>query len=567
VTWRRTRLLSRVCFGRLFENDLFSSSVSASSGLTWILAALATPGVMFSGSQMFFYAHVRTFAPEKQDRILFISQAFHVDFAMAVAAVITMLVWTSLTPDRRDALVLGPLPVQVWEQALGRLVALAQFTAMFAAAVSVPTAIVFTFLTVGPADVGHVPARIAGHVAATMLGAGFVFFALMAAQLLLAATLGARAVRLATLPLQGMALLAMVAALSFTTRLADVLVAPETAQHGWAQWNPAAWFIGVYRWVAGDPREVFATLAVRAGLACGAVLLVVMVACPLAYRRCLQLAIAGEGRRGGWWSGAGMRLWQASLRMWLRTPLERGLATFITATLTRNHAHRFLIGSYAGIAVLCALPIAARLLGPADTAAARYAWFSVPLGLMCWGAASLRVAMMLPVEPAANWVFKLTEPVDKQRVLSTAVTVIQSASVFPLSALFGTGAAVVGGVELGVMVAGVVLATGLALVQLLTLTLRTVPCTCSYRPGQLRLRVLWPVYLLVWLLVAYRLPYVALWALGDARRSLLLIASLCLVAAGLRLWRGYRARRLAAFVYDEVDTSTATTMGLSFGSS
>lgn len=34
-------------------------------------------------------------------------------------------------------------------------------------------------------------------------------------------------------------------------------------------------------------------------------------------------------------------------------PLERGLAAFIVATVTRSHAHRFLIGSYLGVGVLC----------------------------------------------------------------------------------------------------------------------------------------------------------------------------------------------------------------------
>ena len=67
---------------------------------------------------------------------------------------------------------------------------------------------------------------------------------------------------------------------------------------------------------------------------------------------------------------------------------------------------------------LLALPLLGRLAGPADSAAVQYAWFSVPLGLLCWTAAALRVAMMLPVEPSSNWVFKLTEPVDKRRVLS-----------------------------------------------------------------------------------------------------------------------------------------------------
>ena len=48
-------------------------------------------------------------------------QAFHIDFVMGVAGLITMLVWGSLTPDRRDAHVLGPLPITSREQAYGTI--------------------------------------------------------------------------------------------------------------------------------------------------------------------------------------------------------------------------------------------------------------------------------------------------------------------------------------------------------------------------------------------------------------------------------------------------------------
>lgn len=559
---RRTRLLARVAFDRLFENDLFSSSASASSSVTWLLAALATPGVMMSGSQMFYYAHVRTFAPALQDRLLLVSQTFHVDFAMAIAGLVTMLVWTSLTPDRHDALVLGPLPVRTGELARARLLALTRFFAMFAAAVALPTAVVFTFLTVGPREVAEVPGRIAGHIGGTMLGAAFVFFALVDAQLLLAATLGPRAVGVATWPLQGAALLGMVSALSFTPKLADALVGPDALGSAWVMWNPAAWFIGVYRWMAGDPREVFAVLASRAVLASGLALATALVAYPLACQRCLSNAIAGQGHRGARWSRASTRLWLRTLSPLLRTPLERGLAAFIAATLTRSHAHRFLVGSYAGVAVLCALPLAGRLLGAADTSGEQYAWFSIPLGLLCWTAAAIRVAMMLPVEPASNWIFQLTEPVDKRRVLSTAVTVIAGATAFPLSLIFGAASAVAGGPALGIVVFAVVAAAGLALIELLTLTLHTVPCTCTWRPGQLRLRVLWPVYLTGWLVIAYRLPTAAVGAVGHVDRSLWLVAALLVTWAALRVWRLARARRLRGFVYEEVEPPVTTTINL-----
>lgn len=558
----RTRLLAQTFFGRLFETDLFSSSVSASSGVTWLLAGLATPGMVFSVNQLFFYARVRTFEPDRQDRILFVSQAFHIDFAMAVAGLVTMLVWLSLTPDRRDALVLGPLPLRPGEQARARLLALTRFFSMFAAAVAVPTAVVFTFVTLGVSSVVSLMAHVSGHAVAAMLGAAFVFFTLLDVQIVAAATLGPAAVRGLTWPLQAVALVGMVAALSFTGRLADAMLGAQAPVEAAVLWNPAAWFMGLYRWIAGDRREIFAVLATRGLAAAGVAVLGAFVVYPLAYERCLRNAIVAEGQPARSWSGVGLRLWLGALRPLLRTPLERGLAAYIAATLTRSYAHRFLIGSYIGVGLLSALPLAGRLLGPATTAGARYAWLSVPLGLLCWSSAALRVAMMLPVEPDANWVFKLTEPADKRRVLSTAVTIVQGATALPIAFLFAAGAWVAGGTTLGLTVGVIVLSTGLALIELLTLTLRTVPCTCTYRPGQLRLRVLWPVYLFTWLIIAYQLPTLLVRHWAEPGYSPRAVAVLLAVWVALRTWRMSRARLLRSFVYEELEPPVTTTINL-----
>jgi hypothetical protein len=355
----------------------------------------------------------------------------------------------------------------------------------------------------------------------------------------------------------------MVAALYLNSRVADAMVGAEAVRDAWVVWNPTAWFVGLYRWISGDPREVWGLLAFRALAASALAVAATLVAYPLAYRRCLRNALDGRSRRATWWAGAGSRLWLRGLAPLLRTPLERGLATFIVSTLTRNHAHRFLIGSYIGIALLLALPLLGRLVGPAESTAVQYAWFSIPLGLLCWTAAGLRVAMMLPVEPASNWVFKLTEPVDKRRVLSTTVTVMQGATAIPIALLFGVASGVAGGPVLGLTVLAVVLGTGIVLIELLTLTQHTVPCTCTYRPGQLRLRLLWPVYLSVWSLTTYALPRVAVWALDDVGRSGALIGSLAGGWVGLRLWRLARARQLRGFVYEEVEASATTTINLS----
>jgi hypothetical protein len=198
---RRVRLLAATTFGRLLETEVFSSSVSASSAVTWLLAATATPGAVVSMQQYYVYAHARAFSPERLDRIVFVSQVVHVAFAMAVAGLVAMLVWTSVLPDRRDALVLGPLPVTVREQALARVLALGRLIGLFATAVAIPAAIVFTFVTAGPSG-ADVVARIGGHVLATWSAAVFVFLVAIDLQMVLVVALGPIAVGLATVGLQ-----------------------------------------------------------------------------------------------------------------------------------------------------------------------------------------------------------------------------------------------------------------------------------------------------------------------------------------------------------------------------
>ena len=559
---RNIRALANVFFGRLFENDVFSSSVAASSSVIWLVALVAIPGVMMSGMQMFAWAHLRQMPLDVQDRALMMSQVVHTEFVMLVAGLVTMLVWSSLTPDRRDAQVLGPLPVLIREQALGRLYALLKFFGLFAVAVSVPTAIVFTFVSTGAEHVLQVPQRIVAHIIAVTGAAGFVFFTLVNIQLVLAAVFGPRAIKFVTLPLQLAALAGMIAALALSQTVAHAMVDRGLEAGAMVAWNPAAWFAGIYRWVMGDHRAVFTVLAGRGVLAAFGMFAFAVAAYPLGYGRCLRNVIDSEGRRTGrlsraWTSGAAWLLGPL-----LRTPLQRGLAAYMLATLGRSHAHRFVIGAYAGIGLLLAFPLAGRIMQIPTTGAMRYGWFAIPLGLVFWLVCGVRVAIMVPIEPSANWIFKLTEPVDKRRVLTTVVTVMAALTCVPIALLFGGVAALLGEVRLGASVFLIVIAAGLCLIELLTLTLKTVPFTCTYLPGQLKLRIFWPLYFFLWLQFVFTLSNRALAALRDTRPTLQLVAGLLAVWLALRVWHMVRARHIRAFVYDEQEPSLVSTMDL-----
>ena len=259
----------------------------------------------------------------------------------------------------------------------------------------------------------------------------------------------------------------MIAGLVSSGTITSLLLDHATDAGGGILWNPAAWFVGIYRWVAGDERPVFALLAIRGAIAGVGMIALTLVMYPLAYERCLRNVIAAEGRRttaiSRGWASLAARL----LRPLLPWPLQRGIAAFMLATLGRSHTHRFIIGLYAGLAFLLSLPLANRLSQLPLTGHSKYGWFAIPLGYVFWSVCGLRVSLMMPVEPVANWIFRLTEPVHKGRVLTTVVTVMTSITALPIASAFAGAALFFGYERLAVNVFLVVSLAGLCLIELL----------------------------------------------------------------------------------------------------
>jgi hypothetical protein len=555
------KALTRLFFGRLFETEVFSSSVAAASSLIWILAFLATPGVMFSFVLSLHYSNL---SASLVDGSMLGHQALLVDFAMAAAAIASMLVWNSLTPDRRDVMVLGALPVTAGQQARARLLALVIFVALFIAAVAGPTSIAFNIFTRPITEIFVVVPNMAGHLVATALGVSFVFFAFVNLQLLLAAIVGPRGVKAATLPLQAIALLSLVASLSVIDQMVMAFqrFSPGSPIPVSLEWNPAAWFVALYRYVAGDSRQIFAELGQRALYASAINAAILVVLYPLAYGRCLRNVITAEGRR----TSATSRAWATAaawlLRPFLRSPLERGLGAFMIATIGRGHLHRFLLGLYGTIGFVLSLPFVGQLMQRPSTIELRYAWFFVSLGWVFWLATGARVAMMMPSEPVANWIFKLTEPVDKRRVMTTVVTVVASVTTLPVTLAFAAVLIYVGESRFALTLFVIVTLAGIALIELLTLTMKAVPFSCTYLPGQMKLRYYWAPYFFLWLTFVFTLGRWSVHAVDNWSRFGLIAVSLFTLCVLLRVVHMAHVKKIKGFVYEELEPALASGLAL-----
>ena len=114
-----------------------------------------------------------------------------VSYSMSTTGLLTVFIWDALVFDKRDAMVLGPLPLRGSTIVSAKLAALATFLVGTALAVNITSGVPFGFVTGGPA--GHILRHLAGHLSGTIGGAVFVFSTLVIVRGLLVLLVSAHA--------------------------------------------------------------------------------------------------------------------------------------------------------------------------------------------------------------------------------------------------------------------------------------------------------------------------------------------------------------------------------------
>ena len=107
----------------------------------------------------------------------------------------------------------------------------------------------------------------------------------------------------------------------------------------------------------------------------------------------------------------------------------------------------------------------------------------------------MRVAIAIPIEPKANWLFRLYESPDRAAAMDGVRAAMIAVGVVPGGAHRTRDRRnVVGGVA-GLVHAGICTLMGLLLVEILMIRLAKLPFTCTYFPGSSRFGTLWPLYI------------------------------------------------------------------------
>jgi hypothetical protein len=549
----KTILLAKTFFGRFFESDLMPPGLPQVQLVIWSMVFVAAPGLLlpvrFAGK----YTQMYAYQPELLVRSMHVDRLLFITLTMTALGVVALVIWDGIFPDRRDARILGGLPLPGRVPIAARLLALSALAGLFLAGNNLMPSLIFG-ATMGLFGGATNPFRgIAAHLIATTLAGAFVFTSLVALQGCCLNLGGRRTSDRIALVLQVVFVMALLQMIFFMPRMRGLLT--DDLQSPWLFAVPSAWFLGLYDVLGGKPVSGSGPLAVVATLATLASIAVSVLLFVGTHERLTRLAIESQevgrprGRALAW-------ILDTLTTRAAPHPIARAIFEFTLRTLARSRSHRLLLAAYLGVAlalVVSAVVPSILRSGAAAFASPAVAILSAPFVIGFFTLIGARIGLAIPVEPRANWVFRIREPLDRIHAIAGVRSALLVLAVVPMIAIAAASAGYFWGPWLALLHATFCAVMGWFLVEVLLLRLDKLPFTCTYLPGKARFGMLWPLYLQGFIIFCYTSAAAEVQLLKAPSA----LVNVVLVIAGANVILAIRRRRwlrnLLAFRFQEED--------------
>lgn len=558
---RQFRVLFRHFFFRFLDNELLAARGELRQTMVHVVALLGALGFLISLGMVL--RHVFGYGGEFAARRVqtWPDQEILASLTITAAGLMTVFLWDALFPDRRDCLALSSLPVSMRAMFAAKVLSMISALGVVVAAVNAFPGLAIPVLLV-PADAGALAlARSLAAYWTTMAAAGaFVFLLLLGGQGLLVQCLPHRHFQRISAYAQMAAFFAVLTLFFLTPPLAHPQALAAAKNQALLAWLPSLWFFGLHQWLLGAGEPVFQILAGYSAKGLAAALVIVLATYGLGYARHMRKMVeqpeaAPESARRRFplldWLG----------RLWMRRPLERAMFQFITRTLARSRQHRMLLAIYCGAGLAYAFHALSRFLyGRMEGR-----WFQpthelvgVSLDPVFFPLVGLRVAMALPVELKANWIFRLTERADPGEHIAAMRRAMTVLVVGPLVAVSLPVFGLLWGWWAAARHVVFVALVGLILIEALTARFHKIPFACSWLPGKANLKVMFGVY---WLLFFFFSELAAEFDLAGLRQPPVFLRIGLLFCAALAILR-WRRRTDFRFVFEDEHEPVLTTLNL-----
>jgi hypothetical protein len=418
---------------------------------------------------------------------------FLIETTMTVAGLIAILNWDAAFPDKRDILILAPLPIRTGTLLLAKVAALLAAPGLATIALNIFVGVLWPVFF-RSSSTGFLAALRAwpAYWITILLASAFSVFTILALQGLAANLLPRQFFLRLSAFLQAavMCLLVSVYFLEPSLESPAALASPQNQRL--LEWLPSYWFLALFNQLNGSHNPALAPLAKRSWIGIAVAAFGACAALLLCYFRIMrklveQPDILPVARSISWSPQWG-------------NPLTNAITFFSLRTLLRSRQHRMMLGFYLGLGVSCAVGYANAFLGGFRSAGTTISVSALLVTIVTTilTVFSLRVLASLPISLPANWVIRITQ-IRPARDYQKAVRVSWLAlGLAPPLLLIAT-----------ILVAAypwapalahflVMLCLGILLVDLCLYTFPKIPFTCSYLPGKARIDlVFWASLMLI----------------------------------------------------------------------
>ena len=434
--------------------------------LVWVSSFIALGGLMASGGHRNPMAVIAT---------SWGGAHFLIATTMLIVGLFAVLSWDSSFPDRRDVLVLAPLPVRPRTLFSAKVAALAMALSLTVAAFNGAVSLTWPLFVLSPPGSGLIGSlrAFAAYWIAVLSSGAFVFCSLLGVQGLAAQLPRRYFLRLSSL-LQMAAFILLVCGYVLEPSIFHPRALATTNPRTLAWW-PTYWFFGLFEKLNGWPFAAFSQLARRAAAGLAIAAFGAGATYLLSYLRTIRRVVEEPdivpGARSGTWLPP------------FGNALHTAIVQFAVRSLMRSRQHRVILAFYMGIgfAVVTlyvksgARDIAWTVNGPL---------MANSIVVLCYLVTGARMVIAMPLHLSANWVFQVTamrQPAEYLEASRRTMLLLSAAPVCLGSAILFFA---IWPWRLAAGHLAVLTLLSLALVDVFLFRFRKIPFTCSYLPGK-----------------------------------------------------------------------------------
>jgi hypothetical protein len=474
---------------------------------------------------------------------------------MLVVGLITVVSWDATFPDRRDVMVLSPLPVTPRTILSAKVAASGAILGLAVLAFNVASGFAW------PAVVGIPNGGFPGFLRCfaaywlTMIAAGaFLYCSVLSIQgftaLLLPRSMFLRLSAILQLAAFGLFLGVYFIQPSITSPMA--MAAPEN--QSLLACSPSYWFFALFNQLNGSLPTQFTWLAWRAWSGLGLVASGAVVSLLLCYLRTMKKTVEEPdlvaGARGLHWTPR------------FGNALQTAIVLFSIRSLARSRQHRVALAFYVAIVFGVALSSLQSRLSAGAPRGVTLEFIFPTVIMMSVAVFGLRSVFSLPISLNANWVLRITQLCPSERYIAATRGFLLIFAVVPIWVVSALLSLTIRPLDQAVEHLVLLAFLGCMLGELSLIGFYKVPFTCSYLPGKANFQLIFWGFLIG--MVGFAGPYAEIEQSALQNRVKLVFMASALVAALLGLEKFNRRRSESAVLYfEEVPDTLIQTLGLS----